>query len=217
MFVEVERSDVYRWLVESLAGTRAEATRLSVDNPVVAHLTHILNIIRWKIAAGPRREISPEQRAEIILREGSDPGIPSAVELKRGQALAWDQWNLDGIWPEVERGFAVPSGRRAQQGYTQGSGRTRPPLFELMNAPADLPKRERRRRALKSAQPILDKPKVKELKHFAPELTQIFCAEFPGSHVKTAANRFILSFARHVHVPGADVESDTIGRGARHR
>jgi hypothetical protein len=58
--------------------------------------------------------------------------------------------------------------------------------------------RAARKRALRLAQPILDKREVTEPKHFALELWQIFLAEFPGRGMKKAANEFIAKFVSDV-------------------
>jgi hypothetical protein len=102
------------------------------DGPVVAHLAHVVNLIQWKVRAGPRLGVSDEERAKLMRRDGWAPNIPSAIELKRGEQLALEEWIRDGIWPAK------------RQGYAQSSGQMRWPMLDPAEVQGDLRELERR-------------------------------------------------------------------------
>lgn len=177
------------------------------DSPVVAHLAYVVNLIQWKVRGGPQREVSDEERAKIIRREGSAssiPNIPSTIERKR----AWEEWIQGGIWPAVRQGYAIPSGHKRWSMLDLATVQGEVPVWERRlkelhderdrRSPASCDKKnglrcgnamgrsERRSVRLKSRLPSAIK-----WHDFAPELRTIFCAEFPGGRMKDAASRFI--------------------------
>jgi hypothetical protein len=85
----------------------SEDTRLGVFTPAVVHLTHVLNIIHWKLRAGPRCD----GQALVILQDESRKrsrhvGVPKNA-IEQEQAEAWRDWAQSGVWPAVSQGWAV--------------------------------------------------------------------------------------------------------------
>jgi hypothetical protein len=187
-------------------------TRLSLHSPPVKHLTHILNFIRWKVWAGPRRDSPGREQIEKVT---------------------WERWAIHGsgvinyhqeLWPAAEQGYAVPTGHmrwdnmdvavlQAPQNELEGLRKlqtTKPITLKEENAARErekriselereIPRHERvitaasvRKRALEIGWPILSMCKISGWHDFAAELQAIFCDELPGQGPE-AADRFMVA------------------------
>jgi hypothetical protein len=188
-------------VLDGLREAVSEDTVLSLHNPVVERLTHILNLIRWKLWAGPRCDSQGREQIEKAV---------------------WEDWTRHNIWPVAQQGYADPGGHTrwinmdlAAQRATQRereelrqSQTDEGPLLEDERAAREREEKvsaleheaarhERavaaadvRRRTLELAAPILSMRKISGWHDFAAKLLVIFCAELP-SQSKDAAYRFI--------------------------
>jgi hypothetical protein len=209
----IERLDVLCWLQEALADTCAEDTPLSVNSDAVVHLGYVLRIIRdeW---IGPRIELSAW---EAWLQDGVWPTTLGYARLGYEQNPRWTRLE-DAQLLEDHRHLNElhEAKRRAEQGLLLEDEHTARRLEEqstsqekiIKDREHAIAKRDARKRALQAARPILAKREITELKHFVPELLQIFLADFPGPKLKNAAYRFIARFASHV--TGEDVKPERV-------
>src|SRR5262245_45763163 len=70
---------------------------------------HVLNLIRWKLQAGPRWDgPAPSDVENELRRHGRYTAAPSAAERERIEIIAWDDWVQAEIWPAARQGYAEP-------------------------------------------------------------------------------------------------------------
>jgi hypothetical protein len=170
-----------------------KGTRL--DNPAipaVVHLTHVLKLIWLKVHGVIEARTSENwvQSGFPAVRQARNPML-DAMDAQESQdrldKLRKDKRRADaGLRLEDEETARELGGKiKPLEEKVARLGSTMPEFYERHVA-----ERDARKRALESAQPIVDKPVVTEWKHFAVELDLIFDAALPHRSVD-AADRFI--------------------------
>jgi hypothetical protein len=216
----------------ALAAVRKAASKdtvLSLHSPVVKHLAHVLNIIRWKLSAGPRCD------------------SPSREQINEDEA-AWQHWVRHGIWPEARQGYAVRTRhvrpdnidvaalqatereleelRKCQTGeelsleQERATHKRKEKIAKLEKEIIPGHRRgvtdaEIRKRALEIGQPILNLRLIGEWHDFAMELRAIFCAEL--NQEPKRAPRFVAAVWPDVTVVTSNVPGKTVAVGTVRR
>jgi hypothetical protein len=106
---------------------RTQDMRLRVQTAAGEYLArvlkYVLNIIRWKMHAGPQGSEPPPDTVQIATRNRDPTVRPGAIEWRQVEQAAWDDWVQDagvpdedhpepgGIWPETWQGYAHPGSR----------------------------------------------------------------------------------------------------------
>lgn len=192
---------------------------LSLNNPAVAHLTHVLNIIQLKV----RGELSHEEqkrgwiaalaaqqdwvRDELILPAARQGYAQSSGHPRWPMLEVADAQKKERLLEELregkrraEKGLRLEDEKAARHIQEQiapleqevarvGTG---PEVSERINS-----ERDDRRRARKAAQPILNKREVKGWHDFAQELRTVFHAELP-EQFDEAAHQFIAEVTPYI-------------------